>query len=44
MSTYVHFTEQQKEQARQTDLAALLQGQGEELKRSGSDGKTARRR
>ena len=37
MSTYVHFTEQQKEQARQTDLAALLQGQGEELKRSGSE-------
>ena len=37
MSTYVHFTEQQKEQARQTDLAALLQSRGEELKRSGSE-------
>ena len=37
MSTYIHFTGQQKEQARQTDLAALLQSQGEELKRSGSE-------
>lgn len=37
MSTYVHFTDQQKAQARQTDLVSLLQSQGEELKRSGSE-------
>lgn len=38
MSTqYIHFTEAQKEQARQTDLADLLRRQGETLKRSGSE-------
>lgn len=37
MSRYIHFTAQQKEQARQTDLATLLRRQGEKLKRSGSE-------
>ena len=37
MSTYIHFTEQQKEQARQTDIAELLRQQGQALKRSGSE-------
>lgn len=34
---YVHFTDEQKEQARQTDLCELLRSQGETLKRSGSE-------
>lgn len=34
---YVHFTEEQKVQARQTDIADLLRRQGERLKRSGSE-------
>lgn len=38
MSTeYVYFTDEQKEQARRTDLADLLRRQGEKLKRSGSE-------
>ena len=37
MSSYIHFTDEQKEQARQTDLADLLRRQGETLKRSGSE-------
>ena len=38
MSTqYIHFTEEQKERARRTDLAGLLRSQGERLKRSGSE-------
>lgn len=38
MSTeYIHFTAEQKETARQTDLVALLQSQGERLKRSGKE-------
>ena len=38
MSTeYIHFTAEQKEAARQTDLVALLQSQGEHLKRSGKE-------
>ena len=38
MSTeYIHFTAEQKETARQTDLVALLQSQGEHLKRSGKE-------
>lgn len=38
MSTqYIHFTEQQKEQARQTDIAELLRSQGETLGRSGKE-------
>ena len=36
-SKYVHFTDEQKEQARQTDLCELLRSQGEKLKRSGSE-------
>lgn len=34
---YIHFTEQQKAQARWTDIANLLQSQGETLCRSGSE-------
>lgn len=38
MSTkYIHFTEEQKERASQTDLVALLLSQGEKLKHSGSE-------
>lgn len=37
MSVYIHFTEEQKEQARRTDLADLLRRQGEKLKRAGSE-------
>lgn len=37
MSQYIHFTEQQKTQARQTDIVELLRSQGETLKRSGSE-------
>lgn len=36
-SRYIHFTDQQKEQARMTDIAELLRSQGETLKRSGSE-------
>ena len=34
---YIHFTEEQKQAARQIDIAGLLQTQGETLKRSGSE-------
>lgn len=37
MGTYIPFTEQQREQARLTDLAVLLRQCGEEVKRSGSE-------
>lgn len=37
MSTYIHFTEEQKTQARQTDIISLLKLQGETVKRSGSE-------
>lgn len=37
MSTYIHFTDEQKERARRTDIAELLRSQGETLKRSGSE-------
>lgn len=38
MSTkYIHFTEEQKQKAHQTDIAELLRSQGETLKRSGSE-------
>ena len=37
MSSYIHFTEEEKDRARQTDLADLLHRQGEKLKRSGSE-------
>lgn len=34
---YIHFTDEQKEKARQTNLYDLLRAQGETLKRSGSE-------
>lgn len=34
---YIHFTEEQKQAARQIDIAGLLHSQGEILKRSGSE-------
>ena len=34
---YVHFTEEQKQAAKLTDLAAFLQSRGEKLKRAGSE-------
>ena len=34
---YIHFTEEQKHMARQTDIAELLRRQGQTLKRSGSE-------
>ncbi len=34
---YIHFTDEQKEQARRTDLAELLRSQGETVKRSGRE-------
>lgn len=34
---YQHFTQEQREQARSTDLVSLLQGRGEALKRSGQE-------
>lgn len=34
---YIHFTEEQKQAARETDLVAFLQRRGEVLKRSGSE-------
>lgn len=37
MSHYIHFTEEQKSQARQTDLHDLLSRQGEKLKKAGSE-------
>lgn len=37
MSQYIHFTDEQKEQARQTDLVSLLESQGETVKRSGRE-------
>ncbi len=37
MSSYIHFTEQEKEQARKTDLVDLLRRQGETLKKSGKE-------
>lgn len=36
-TTYIHFTEEQKQQARQTDLVSLLESRGEALKRSGRE-------
>lgn len=37
MSKYIHFTEEEKSRARQTDIAQLLRSRGEKLKRSGSE-------
>lgn len=37
MESYIPFKEQQREEARRTDLAAFLRQQGEEVKRSGTE-------
>lgn len=37
ISTYIHFTKEQRERARRTDLANFLIGQGEKVKKSGSE-------
>lgn len=37
MSSYIHFTEEEKEKARNTDLVSFLRHRGETLKRSGSE-------
>lgn len=37
MSQYIHFTNEQKAQARQTDIVSLLKSQGETVKHSGSE-------
>ena len=37
ISTYIHFTKEQREQARRTDLANFLTSQGEKVKKSGSE-------
>ena len=35
--SYIHFTDEQKERARQTDIVSLLESEGETVKRSGSE-------
>ena len=37
ISTYIHFTKEQREQARQTDLVNFLFSRGEKVKKSGSE-------
>ena len=37
MSEYIHFTKEEREQARRTDLANFLIGQGEKVRKSGSE-------
>ena len=37
MSEYIHFTKEQREQARRTDLASFLISQGEKIRRSGTE-------
>lgn len=37
MGTYIHYTQEQKDRARTTDLVDLLERQGEHLKRSGKE-------
>jgi hypothetical protein len=37
ISTYIHFTKEEREQARRTDLANFLINQGEKVKKSGSE-------
>lgn len=37
ISTYIHFTKEQRKQARRTNLAYFLIGQGEKVKKSGSE-------
>lgn len=34
---YIHFTEEQKQQARKTNIVGLLQSQGEQVRKSGSE-------
>ena len=40
MSEFVYFTSQEKEAARNADIAEMLERQGERLKRSGSEYET----
>lgn len=37
MSMYVHYTDEQKDRARQTDIVSLLERQGEKVTRTGSE-------
>ena len=37
MSGFVHFTDEQKDRARQTDIVSLLERQGEKVRRAGSE-------
>lgn len=37
MSGYVHFTDEQKDRARQTDIVSILERQGEKVRRAGSE-------
>lgn len=37
ISTYIHFTKEQREQARRTDIANFLISQGEKVRKSGSE-------
>jgi hypothetical protein len=37
ISTYIHFTKEEREQARRTDLATFLINQGEKIKKSGTE-------
>ena len=37
MSSYTHFTKEEKEQARNTDLVSFLRHGGETMKRCGSE-------
>ena len=37
VTTYIHFTEEQKDQARRPDLRSFLLGLGEKVERSGSE-------
>lgn len=37
ISTYIHFTKEQREQARRTDFADFLNSHGEKVKKSGSE-------
>lgn len=37
MAGFVHFTDEQKDRARQTDIVSLLERQGEKVRRAGSE-------
>ena len=37
MANYIHYTQEQKDRARTTDIVDLLERQGERLKRSGKE-------